>query len=228
MNRKQLLSSTAAVAGLGLMSLAPASWQPTQSVQAYGINAVPPGSILPFGGDVIPPGYLLCDGTEVLRSDYPRLYTAIGESWGATTTFTFTLPDLRGLFLRGVDGTANNDPNHSSRTAINLGGNTGNMVGSFQLDGRKGFSGNFNGSTSTSGAHNHTFPTYNDDYDEDDGSSSQHNPGWADDRPSPPSAQLNSVSSSGAHNHSFSVSVNFSGEPETRPKNAYVNYVIKW
>jgi hypothetical protein len=36
------------------------------------------------------------------------------------------------------------------------------------------------------------------------------------------------VSSSGAHNHSFSVSVNFSGEPETRPKNAYVNYVIKW
>src|SRR5262245_53637073 len=106
MNRKQLLSSTVAAAGFGLLSLSPASWQPPQVVPPVAINSVPAGSILPFAGDVVPPGFLLCDGTEVLRNDYPRLYTAIGESWGATTTFTFRVPDLRGRFMRGVDGAA--------------------------------------------------------------------------------------------------------------------------
>jgi hypothetical protein len=36
------------------------------------------------------------------------------------------------MFLRGVDGTAGNDPDKATRTANNAGGNTANNVGSEQ------------------------------------------------------------------------------------------------
>jgi microcystin-dependent protein len=48
-------------------------------------------------------------------------------------TTTFNLPDMRGVFMRGVDGAAGNDLNNSTRVATN-GGNSGNNVGSWQDD----------------------------------------------------------------------------------------------
>jgi microcystin-dependent protein len=181
---------------------------------------MPAGAILPFAGETPPPGYLLCDGTEVLRDDYPALFAAIGTSWGFDTNFTFTMPDLRGRFLRGVDGGAGNDPDAVSRSAINSGGNVGDEVGSLQGDGRRGFSGTFAGTTSTNGDHSHTISTNQDDFDECCAGIS-----WANDGGG--SGIHKSTNSAGAHSHTTSTTVTFNGESETRPKNANVNFIIK-
>lgn len=111
----------------------------------------PAGSIIAFGGDTlqIPEGWLFCNGAEVSRVQYKALYDAIGTAWGTGDgSTTFAVPDLQGLFLRGVNyarrhpadsrwggtGNAYMDPNYQSRIAITEGGNIGNRVGSFQDD----------------------------------------------------------------------------------------------
>ncbi|QEE08716.1 phage protein [Bartonella kosoyi] len=64
----------------------------------------PAGTIGIFGMQVLPEGWLLCDGKAYLRSDYPALYEAIWIRWGGSDSVThFNVPDLRGVFLRGVD-----------------------------------------------------------------------------------------------------------------------------
>lgn len=93
----------------------------------------PPGSIIAYGGTSAPTGWLLCDGSAVSRTTYADLFTAIGEAFGqGDNSTTFNVPDLRGRFLRGVDGSAGRDPDKASRTAMNTGGNTGDAVGSVQ------------------------------------------------------------------------------------------------
>ena len=97
------------------------------------------GMIAPFAGpaDKIPDGWLLCDGSAVSRSEYVNLYKAIGICWGnGDGSTTFNLPDLRGMFLRGVSGESGKDEDADSRTMLleNGGGNTGNNVGSYQGD----------------------------------------------------------------------------------------------
>ncbi|MGB0524236.1 MAG: tail fiber protein [Flammeovirgaceae bacterium] len=100
-------------------------------------NGVPPGTILPFAGETPPSGYLICDGTQVSRTEYPALFAAIGTAWGnGNGSSTFHLPDLRGMFPRGVDTRTSDsqDPDAANRTALNGGGNTGAKVGTYQLD----------------------------------------------------------------------------------------------
>jgi len=79
-------------------------------------------------------GWLLCDGRSLQRTqaEYTALFNAIGTSWGGDGVTAFNAPDLRGLFLRGVDGAAGRDPDAGSRTAIAPGGHSGDAVGSFQ------------------------------------------------------------------------------------------------
>ena len=91
---------------------------------------VPAGTIIAFGGTFAPAGYLICDGNDYLRTAYVDLFNAIGTASGTR----FNVPDLRGQFLRGVTGASTNDPNASSRAAMNPGGSTGNNVGSVQAD----------------------------------------------------------------------------------------------
>jgi microcystin-dependent protein len=96
-------------------------------------NFVPSGTILPFGGVTAPAGWLLCDGSAVSRTVYANLYSAIGSVWGTGDgSSTFHLPDLRGRFIRGRDGGVARDPDRTTRTAANSGGNTGDNVGSVQ------------------------------------------------------------------------------------------------
>ena len=101
-------------------------------------NASFPGMIAPFAGseDKIPAGWLLCDGREVSRSEYLNLFNAIGVCWGkGDNSKTFNLPDLRGMFLRGVSGDSGNDQDAENRTRLTEnGGNVGNKVGSYQGD----------------------------------------------------------------------------------------------
>lgn len=99
----------------------------------------PIGTILPFAGqhDKIPAGWILCDGRELTIDDYQDLYDVIGRSWGFGGT-TFRVPDLRGQFLRGVDHEAGVDPDVADRHNLYNGGVTGNQAGSYQTDAFQG------------------------------------------------------------------------------------------
>jgi len=98
-------------------------------------NGSPVGTVVAFAGPIanIPGGWLLCNGSNVSRTAYAALFAAIGTSWGYGDNATsFNLPDMRGQFLRGVDQGAKKDPDAASRTASQLGGNSGDNVGSAQ------------------------------------------------------------------------------------------------
>ena len=99
-------------------------------------QSVPVGTIVPFGGEPenIPEGWLLCDGSEMSRSEYAVLFKAIGTAWGSGSSSVFNLPDMRGVFLRGVNGSSFQDQDTEGREQLKTGGNTGNAVGSFQHD----------------------------------------------------------------------------------------------
>ncbi|MBB4077069.1 hypothetical protein GGR08_001386 [Bartonella fuyuanensis] len=76
------------------------------------ISLYPTGFIGAFGMRSIPEGWLSCDGKSYLRRDYSDLFEMIGTVWGeGDGVETFNVPDLRGVFLRGVDNGRNIDPN---------------------------------------------------------------------------------------------------------------------
>ena len=163
-------------------------------------SSVPPGSILAYMGTNPPSGWLLCDGSAVSRTLYSRLYGVIGVANGSGDGMnTFNLPDLRGMFLRGLDGNAGIDIEKDERTAAKPGGNTGNAVGSLQQDENK--------------SHNHANgPNFNRILQLSNGTSTTATSTGVN--PSEPDI-VNTV-----------PMVN-SGGAESRPKNVYVNYIIK-
>jgi hypothetical protein len=153
----------------------------------------PVGTIIAYGGRTVPKGWLMCDGSSVSRTQYPELYNAIDTTWGrgSQAKTTFNLPDLRGLFLRGVDGSAGRDPDVAARTAMNTGGNNKNNVGSYQGDEFK--------------SHNHYTHNWT--------------ASWGN------YAGYHAAGSGADYGARYSGSA---GGNETRPKNAYVYYIIKY
>ncbi len=167
-------------------------------------DGVPIGSIIAFGADTnqIPIGWLLCNGKELNRTDFNILYTVVGNTWGAGNgTSTFNLPDMRGMFLRGVDGQAGNDPDKAMRISTN-GGNSGNSVGSKQLDDFK--------------KHTHKAPNSGDFVTFLRGGG----PGYSSTAPGNPNGDINAAFSS-------KETISSGISEETRPKNVNVNYIIK-
>ncbi|EIW17521.1 MULTISPECIES: tail fiber protein [Pelosinus] len=64
----------------------------------------PTGAIQYFALQLAPEGWLIADGSEVSREKYSRLFVSIGTTFGSGNgTNTFSLPDLRGEFIRGID-----------------------------------------------------------------------------------------------------------------------------
>jgi len=167
------------------------------------------GMIAPFAGpaDKIPTGWMLCDGREVSRSEYINLYNAIGVAWGeGNGSSTFNLPDLRGMFLRGVSGDSGNDADANSRIMLNdNGGNTGNNVGSYQADAIRNITGKANGSLRNNWCDGVFYPTdethYGSDY----------------------SGRANDHARFG-----FDASRVVPTGSDNRPKNVYVTYIIKY
>lgn len=82
-------------------------------------QALPAGMIYAFAGPKqLIPGWLYCNGQQVLKSDYPLLYLAIGDNWGRCSDKKyFCLPDLRGSFLRGIDDGRNLDADPKRKLA---------------------------------------------------------------------------------------------------------------
>jgi hypothetical protein len=172
-------------------------------------SIIPPGTISAFAGPEanIPDGWGLCNGAAVRTNDYPGLFAAIGTSWGEGSLGAaddFSLPDLRGLFLRGVNGGRNDgwgDPEAATRTnAIpsQAMGNSGNQVGSLEADQFR--------------THNHDNGRYN------------------------LLLRMN-VGESGALRYAYNYDAPHlydrggilpAGGTETRPRNAYVLYIIKY
>ena len=184
-------------------------------------NGNPPGTILPFAGDKVPEGYLLCDGRSLSKEDYPALHANIGTAWGGNAT-NFNLPDLRGMFLRGVDGGSGNDPDAADRLASNAGGNTGNKVGTTQDEQIK--SHKHDASSSEDGKHNHLGGQTNTGYAF---TNNRNTVRGTDDR----NRELdlkNLRPHLDAGEHSHTITVENTGGSETRPKNAAVLYIIKY
>jgi microcystin-dependent protein len=182
-------------------------------------HGVPPGTILPFGGvgeldD--PVGYIPCDSRPVNREKYADLFATIGTAWGVGDgSTTFNVPDLRGYFLRGTDAGAGRDPDAAGRTAIGeeigTGGNTGDNVGSIQSD-------QFGEHTHTGpGEHVHVWRGWRRVASVAAGKKNVRSKEWIATDP-----EDWSKDPSGTHNHGPQ------GGNETRPKNAYVNYIIKY
>lgn len=170
-----------------------------QSCQANNSSStIPSGTIIAFGGEEIPAGWLLCDGSAYSSTNYPDLFQSISTNYGTgESQGNFNVPDLRGMFLRGVNGTSANDPDVESRVSMN-GGKAGNNLGSYQAD------------DFASHTHFQSYTTY------------QQNPinSW-----NTPFSILNTDGS--GQKVSSQPSTSSSGGNESRPKNVYVNFIIK-
>ncbi len=186
-------------------------------------NGVPVGTVIAYAGlkTNIPLGYLVCDGTTYNKADYKELSDALGNSWGGNST-QFNVPDMRGLFLRGVDETADRDKNKTIRSAVNTGGNTGNTVGTLQREEIISHS----HTNSSDGDHTHTTNVNGTAFGvvQMDGNNT---PGSLD----VSTGEINvramaSLSMGGSGNHTHTISS--TGGAETRPVNVSVYYIIKY
>lgn len=70
---------------------------------AASVPGNPTGTVITFAGSSPPAGYLECNGQAVSKSTYAALFAVIGATYGPSNETTFTLPDLRGEFVRGWD-----------------------------------------------------------------------------------------------------------------------------
>lgn len=181
---------------------------------AHNAIPMPAGCIVPFAGPAsnIPAGWLLCDGSAVSRSTYINLYNAIGVAWGTGDgSTTFNLPDLRGMFLRGVAGTDTvGDPDANTRLANAHGGNSGNNVGSYQGDAIRNITGAITG-----GGDDGPLPTLPTGTGAFAIGSSNGN-------------GANGNNAAGSHNFDFDASRVVPTGSDNRPKNVAVTYIIKY
>lgn len=199
-------------------------------VEKISKRTVPAGTIAAFGGasNSIPDGWLLCDGRPIKKELYPDLFEAIKTAWGGgysgqIKVGDFNLPDLRGRFLRGVDGGNGNDPDAAARVRSNIDGNAGNQVGSTQAGSMISHehSVSLTGSVGAGGIHQHTFSI-------GPGDGEPRNMA-ADGEPDGKRVKNVSTGDAGSHSHSLTVQGRIApvGGAETRPVNVYVNYIIK-
>lgn len=62
------------------------------------------GTIISVAKNEAPPGYLKCHGQQLSRTEYHKLFAAIGTTYGNGDGLnTFNIPDFRGQFTRGFD-----------------------------------------------------------------------------------------------------------------------------
>lgn len=187
----------------------------------------PIGSVIAYMGkastvaDLETSGWYKCDGraistlTASLSSDEISAFQNVVGSY---------LPDLRGVFLRGLDEGRGWDDDAGTRTSGAIDGVTG--VGSYQLCKIQNHS--ISGSTSTDGSHNHggntgnateTFANTTQGGISGGGSATLANNSYAQ--------HTHSISSDGNHSHTVSLTYSNAGGNETRPENIAVYYLIR-
>ena len=187
---------------------------------------VPPvGSIVSYYGNTAPQGWLICNGQRLDKPEYRKLVAHLKKQ-GLDAT---KVPDLRGMFLRGLDSGRGKDPS------------AGRKVGSEQPDSIKSHI--HGGKTHPDGQHIHKGVTksgnpmnYRTVHQAGPGAYPKHqsgySPGQYTDR-----NDTNYVSRDHTHNfetiqgqgaHTHSLTIDASGSEESRPKNVAVNFIIKY
>lgn len=175
-------------------------------------DRTPVGNIIDHPVDTPPPGYLLCDGRAISRTQYAALYATIGTTYGSGDgSTTFNIPDRRGYFVRGVDGTAGRDPDKATRTHPKTGSVVGGAVGSVQGDINKSHSHTDSGHDHFSTTESFGMGESGNIYDDDNTRSALAYFGQPRRRTSVNSANIQP-----------------DGGNEARPKNVYTNYFIKY
>ena len=66
-------------------------------------DGLPVGSIVPLATQIVPVDWKECNGEILNITDYNELYNVIGTTFGGDGITNFSLPDLRGEFIRGFD-----------------------------------------------------------------------------------------------------------------------------
>ncbi|ENN89938.1 phage tail protein [Bartonella bovis] len=174
---------------------------PTPAAAPKPVSNFPAGFIATFAMEKLPKGWLLCDGKAYLRENYKSLFAAIGETWGSgDKKTTFNVPDLRGMFLRGLDSKGEIDK--------------GRVLGSRQNDAIKSHT--HTGKIDNAGEHKHEFLQQIFSVDAARGSAlpRYHN-------------YEKRVLTKPAGNHTHTFTINKTGGTETRPVNVAVVYAIK-
>jgi microcystin-dependent protein len=70
---------------------------------AYTTVRMPAGTILQFAGSTCPKFTVAADASSLVRAGiYANLFSAIGTTYGSVDGTHFTVPDGRGVFLRGA------------------------------------------------------------------------------------------------------------------------------
>lgn len=67
------------------------------------IPVTAPGAVMYFARNTAPTGWLKANGASLSRTTYASLFAAIGTTYGSVNASSFTIPDLRGEFVRGWD-----------------------------------------------------------------------------------------------------------------------------
>lgn len=199
-------------------------------------SLVPTGAVVAFAGTPgqVPDGWLLCDGAELSETLYPGLFSVLGAAHGGGAGL-FRVPDYRGRFLRGQDLGIGRDPNSAQRVAMATGGAIGDGVGSVQGDAFQGHGHLSSGHSHSIGSDSHSHTIRASDITSSGGARVERSPGDAGSNVS-----LTAAMESDSHSHSVGsgfISVTTPstlsgfGTPafadETRPENAYVNYIIR-
>lgn len=146
-------------------------------------------------------GWMACDGRSLEVARYPELAAVLGNLYGGDSQ-SFNLPDYRGLFLRGVDSGAGMDPDAGSRGVPTGGQGSAQGVGSIQCDALQ--------------THEHQYQATTPAAESTEGTAA----GTLTVQPPPLTQPPNTDLSLGP--------VANVSQHETRPRNVYVNYLIKY
>ncbi len=177
--------------------------------------ALPVGTVVAFAGNIASSptdapsdyttniealGWMLCDGRACEVSKYPELFAVLGYLYGGENG-QFNIPNYRGLFLRGVDGNTGRDPDASKRTPSKNGTKEG--VGSQQEDALQSHQHQYNKVPETTTL-------------------------MQPEKGVPAIAPLPQLGLTSEATDSLSPPGNVRTSQETRPKNVYVYYIIKY
>ena len=101
----------------------------TEFIAFEGNGGVPTGALMPYAGSSAPAGWLLCVGQTASRTGATAaLFAVVGTTYGVGDgSTTFTLPDLRGRVIAGID--SNLPGSFANRITVAGGNYDGTVLG---------------------------------------------------------------------------------------------------